>query len=163
LVATFTVVVGRYFERKRELDALYREKKTEIYDEFLTGFFEFLHNVDTSRNNESTDLVKLLREFMQRLVLWSGPEVITAFVKWKDHLVIGVPDAKSIFLTEEFLLSIRNDLRHRNGGIERGFFAKFFIREGDLFLSLAKRNPNITLAEVAEVAKIEKLRKAKST
>lgn len=39
LVATVTVMIGRYFERKKELDALYRDKKTEIYDEFLKEFF----------------------------------------------------------------------------------------------------------------------------
>ena len=39
LVATFTVMLGRYFERKKELDALYRDKKIEIYDEFLKEFF----------------------------------------------------------------------------------------------------------------------------
>lgn len=38
IVATLTVVVAKYFERKRELDALHREKKTEIYNEFLQGF-----------------------------------------------------------------------------------------------------------------------------
>ncbi len=39
LVATATVMIGRYYERRKELDALYRDKKTEIYDEFLKEFF----------------------------------------------------------------------------------------------------------------------------
>src|SRR5258706_16168497 len=40
LGATLTVTLGRYFERKRELNALYRDKKTEIYDEFLKKLFK---------------------------------------------------------------------------------------------------------------------------
>ena len=154
LVATLTVVVGRYFERKKELDALYRERKTEIYDEFLQKFFEtFGSKADAQATPESDNLVPFLREFMRKLILWSGPEVIEAFVKWNDHLAKGVPDADSIFLTESFLLSIRKDLRHSNRGIRKGFFAKLFLSRGALFLTLAERNPKITLAEVAEIEK----------
>jgi fatty acid desaturase len=35
LVATLTVVLGKYYERKMDIEAHYRQKKTEIYDEFL--------------------------------------------------------------------------------------------------------------------------------
>jgi hypothetical protein len=35
IVATLTITIGRYYERKKELDALYRDKKTEIYDQYL--------------------------------------------------------------------------------------------------------------------------------
>jgi hypothetical protein len=162
LVATLTVVIGRYFERKKELDALYRERKTEIYDEFLKKFFEIFHSkAEAQPTATPDDLVPFLRKFMRKLILWSGPEVIEAFVKWKDHLAKGVPDADSIFLTESFLLSIRKDLRHSNRGIRKGFFAKLFLSGGALFLTLAERNPKITLAEVAEIEKSVKNGQAK--
>jgi hypothetical protein len=31
-MAAALITIGRYYERKKELDALYRDKKTEIYD-----------------------------------------------------------------------------------------------------------------------------------
>jgi hypothetical protein len=152
LVATITVTVGRYYERKKELDALYRDKKTEIYDEFLKAFFAFYFAGGVSKAGEpEKDLVPFLREFTRKLVLWSGPEVIDAFVSWKDHLSKGTPDAQSIFLTEGFLVAIRKDLRHSNAALRRGFFARLFLKEGQLFLSMAERNPNVTLAEIAAV------------
>jgi hypothetical protein len=155
IVATLTVVIGRYFERKKELDALYRDKKTEIYDEFLKRFFQLFHAESEKKPTPKTeDLVLFLRDFMRKLVLWSGPETIEVFVKWKDHLSKGTPDAQTIFLTEQFLLTLRKDLRHSNSGISRGFFAKLFLREGDLFLRLAKKNPNITLDQVVEAEKL---------
>lgn len=152
LVATLTVTIGRYFERKRELDALYRDKKTEIYDEFLKEFFELFFSAgEKTEGQPEKDLVSFLREFTRKLILWSGPEVIEAFVAWKDHLAHGTPDAKSIFLTEGFLLAIRKVLRHTNIGLRRGFFARLFLQEGALFLSMAKNNPNVTLAELAAI------------
>ena len=146
LVATLTVMVGRYYERKKELDALYRDKKTEMYDEFLKEFFALFFNPEAER-----DLVPFLRDFTRKLVLWSGPQVIEAFVAWKDHLAKGEPDAQSIFLTEAFLRAVRDDLRHSNTGLRKGFFAKLFLKEGALFLAMAQKNPAVTLAALGEL------------
>lgn len=152
LVATATVMIGRYYERRKELDALYRDKKTEIYDEFLKEFFGLFFGAGEAKAEAAEkDLVPFLREFTRKLILWSGPEVIEAFVAWKDHLGKGVPDAQSIFLTEAFLKAIRNDLRHSNNGLRRGFFAKIFLKEGNLFLALAAKDPSVTLAALAEI------------
>jgi len=152
MVATTTVMVGRYFERKKELDALYRDKKMEIYDEFLKKFFDlFFSNSEDSPTPEPDDLVPFLREFMRKLILWSGPEPILAFLAWKEHLAKGTPDAQTIFLTEQFLLTLRADLRHSNRGMPKGFFASLILKEGALFLDMAKKNPNITLAQLAEM------------
>ena len=151
LVATVTVMVGRYYERRKELEALFREKKTDIYDEFLKEFFTLFWGASKTDAAAEKDLVSFLREFTRKLVLWSGPEVIKAFVAWKNHLAKGTPDAKSIFLTEAFLLAIRRDLRHSNIGLRKGFFARLFLQQGELFLDMAAKNPDLTLAALAEV------------
>lgn len=160
-VATATVMIGRYYERKKELDALYRDKKTEIYDEFLKEFFDIFFSGGVKDGHPEKDLVAFLREFTRKLILWSGPDVIEAFVAWKDHLAKSTPDAKSIFLTEAFLLAIRNDLRHTNAGLRKGFFARLFLKEGPLLLTMAEKNPNVTLAELAELAAAEELLNAR--
>ena len=155
LVATFTVMVGRYFERKKELDALYRDKKIEIYDEFLKEFFNLFFGAgEGNLAAPEKDLVPFLREFTRKLILWSGPNVIEAFVAWKDHLAKGVPDAQSIFLTEAFLRAIRDDLRHSSRTLRRGFFARLFLREGTLFLAMAQKDPNVTLEALAAMEKL---------
>ena len=70
LVATLTVTLGRYFERKKELDALYRDKKMEIYDEFLRKFFDMMFSTaENSPTQEPADLVAFLREFARKLIL----------------------------------------------------------------------------------------------
>lgn len=154
LVATLTVTIGRYFERKRELDALYRDKKIEIYDAFLKKFFEMTgSDSHTSISDPDPNLVAFLREFTRTLILWSGPNVINAFLAWKDHLAKGTPDAKTIFLTENLLTAIRSDLRHSNSGLTKGFFARIYLRESALFLAASANNPNITLAEISALEK----------
>ena len=154
LVATLTVMVGRYFERKKELDALYRDKKTEIYDVFLKKFFNLTStNTETHSDEASPDLVAFLREFTRTLILWSGPGVINAFLAWKEHLAKGIPDAQTMFLTEDLLTAIRQDLRHSNAGLKKGFFARIYLRESALFMAAATKNPNVTLTELAALEK----------
>jgi len=152
LVATLTVVLGKYFERKKELDALYRDKKTEVYDDFLKKFFEFYFS--GGENIGEQDMVTFFQDFSRKLVLWAGPDVIEAFVSWKDHLAKGTPDAKSIFLTEDFLLAVRKDLRHTNKGIRRGLFARMFLQNSALFLAMSAKNPNLKLDDMAAIEKL---------
>ena len=38
IVATLTVVLGKYYERMKDIEAHYRVKKTEIYDESYVSF-----------------------------------------------------------------------------------------------------------------------------
>lgn len=164
IVATATIMIGRYYERKKELDALYREKKTEMYDEALKEFFNiFFRKNSNDSEAPNDDLVLFLQEFTRKLVLWSGPEVIEAFVKWKEHLGKSEPDANSIFLLESFLKSIREDLRHSNKGLQRGFLAKLVLRESDLFLELSANNPKITLATIAEIEEFLKNDRAETS
>jgi hypothetical protein len=161
-VSTLTVVLGRYFERKKELDALYRDKKAEVYDEFLRKLFSIFHDKPDAQPSQD-ELVAFLRDFMRKLLLWSGPEAVASFVKWKDDLARGTPDARMIFQLEDFLLALRNDLRHSNRGIPKGFFPKLFLKEGNLLLAMAQKNPNVTLAEVAEREKALEAAKTKNS
>jgi len=155
IVSTWTIVIGKYYERKREREALHRDKKVEIYDDFLSKFFKFFFESARNIDNQSEDAVKFLREFMTKLLLWSDPETINSFVVWKEHIAKGKPDAHSIFLTEKFLLAIRKDLGKNNRGIKKGFFAQLFLKNGNLLMEAAFKNPNVTLAEVAQIEKRE--------
>lgn len=162
LVATITIMVGRYFERKKELDALYREKKTEVYDEFLKVFFQvWFSGGKTAEGEQEQDLVKLFREFSVKLVLWSGPEVLEAFARWKEKMAEGHANAEGVFETEYFLNAIRADLRHSNNGVRRGWFARLFLQESGLFLAMAAKNPKVSLAELAAAEKLVRDLKAK--
>lgn len=158
IVATLTVMVGRYFERKKELDALYREKKTEVYDDFLKVFFQVWFSAGKT-DEDDPDLVKLFREFSVKLVLWSGPEALEAFARWKEKMAEGHASAEGIFETEAFLNAIRADLRHSTRGIRKGWFARLFLQESNLFLAMAAKNPKVSLAELVAAEKI--LRAAK--
>jgi len=147
LVATLTVVLGRYFERKKEVESHFREKKTEIYDPFLKEFFKLFHNPE--KDGAGDHMAAFLWEWQRQMILWGGTDVLVAFMKWRTNPSKGVPDAQSMLLTDEFFRAVRRDLGPSNSGLERGAFIRMILRHPDVFFVLANANPNVTLAELA--------------
>ncbi|MFC1581226.1 hypothetical protein ACFL4N_10015 [Thermodesulfobacteriota bacterium] len=150
IVAALTVSLGRYFERKKEIEAHFRERKVEIYDEFLHAFFKIFAGDDTAKPDEN-DLVSFLREWQRKMILWGGSNVLSAYMKWNTNLRKGEPNAQSVFLMEAFFKAIRKDLGLSNRGLGKGIFSHLMLKNAELFLQEAKENPNITLAELGEI------------
>lgn len=61
-----------------------------------------------------------------------------------------MPDARTMFLMEDFFLEIHKDLGHKNNKLTKGTFVHLILQNPELFLAMEKSNPNITLAELAE-------------
>jgi len=152
IAATLAIVLGKYFERKKDIEAHYREKKIEIYDEFLKEFFDLFYSDDTeSSENQDERMVVFLREWQRKMILWGGQDVLSKYVSWMGHLKKGEPDAETMFMTEEFFREIRKDLGHKNNKLEKGTFIHLLLRNPELFLAMAEKNPSITLVEISEI------------
>lgn len=149
IASTATVMLGRYYERKKEIEAHFRSEKIKIYDEFLAELFR----VFESGGETSDDLVKFLREWQRKLVLWGGSNVLSTYFKWMGRLKSTTPNAQTIFLMDEFFRALRSDIGQNSAGLERGAFAYLILRHGDFFLLQAKKNPNITLDELSDLEK----------
>lgn len=154
LVATLTVVLGKYYERRMDVEAHYRVKKTEIYDEFLSEFFKLFHTDDKQDGSEQdgNELVDFLGDWQRRMILWGGQDVLLKYIAWMGHLnkSAGNPDARTMFMMDEFFIAIRKDLGHKNIKLVKGTFIRMLLKNPELFLAMAKANPNVTLAELAE-------------
>ena len=146
--STATVMLGRFYERKKEIEAHFRAEKIKIYDEFLGELFKVFH----STGNSSDGMVKFLREWQRKLVLWGGSNVLSAYFKWMNRLK-STPDAQTVFLMDEFFRALRADIGQNSNGLAKGAFANLILRHGDFFLFQAKRNPSITLAELSKLEK----------
>lgn len=81
IVATLTVVLGKYYERMKDIEAHYRVKKTEIYNEFLCELFKLFH----SNGSEDYDLVPFLRDWQRKMILWGGQDVLSKYIVWMTH------------------------------------------------------------------------------
>ena len=66
IVATLTVVLGRYYERKKDIEAHFRVEKIKIYDEFLKEFFDLVK----SEGGEPASMISFLGEWQRKMILW---------------------------------------------------------------------------------------------
>jgi hypothetical protein len=148
LVATITVMLGRYYERKRDIEAQFRTEKIKIYDQFLCDLFKTFHD---GTNADSIDVVAFLREWQRKLVLWGGPDVLRTYFRWVVRLKRKIPDAQTMFLMDEFFRALRSDIGQSSRGLDQGSFAHLVLRHGEFFLQQAKQNPSLTLAELGRL------------
>ena len=51
---------------------------------------------------------------------------------------------------EDFFFEIRKDLGHKNNKLTKGIFVSLILQNSELFMTMVKNNPNVTLAEVVE-------------
>ena len=149
LVATLTATLEKYYERKQAVEAHFRERKVEIYDAFLKRLFKLFQ----LKGKSDDELVPFLQKWQRKLVVWGGSKVLLTYIKWKNHLLstYNEPNAETMLLMGDFLLAMRKDLGLLNKGIDRRTFVHLILRNPDLFLDMASRNPNVTMMEVAKM------------
>ena len=159
IASTITVMVARYYEEKRKRAELYREKKVQMYDEFinrlLTEFSgeELKVKIEKARGKKAEkDLGLFLRQKQKEFLLWSSAGVLREFSEWMKMLS-QKHDANLLLQTEKFFLEIRKDLGHSNWRINQGDTIRLLLRDTDFFLDAIKTNPDITLSELAELEK----------
>ncbi|KGT48379.1 hypothetical protein [Acinetobacter sp. HR7] len=146
IIATLTVVLGKYFERIKEIESHHRAKKVEIYDEFLISTFNTFFDKDPD-----LDLVSFLQDWQRKIILWASPNVIKAFITWKTHLSISEPNAQSFFLMEDLFKAMRKDIGLSNRTLEKGTVCHLILKNSHLFLNEASKNPKLTLTEFGKL------------
>lgn len=153
LAATIAVAVGKYYERKKDIEAHYREKKVEIYDQFLVELFEFMDSEGRRPGGNpkaAESLVKFLREWQRKMILWGGQDVLAAYMSWIGGIRKGTIDIQSLLLMDKFFREIRKDLGHKSNNLEKGALVGLTLKRPDVFIEKAKENPNMTLEELSK-------------
>lgn len=154
LASTLTVVITRYYQTKRDREAAHRDKKIDLYDEFLSKLFEIFLGDDKEKKNNK-NLVAFLREIQRKITLWSGPDVIRAYAEWHYELTTqgDIPKAKGMIKMMDFFLALRKDLGHSNSGIKHEHLIRFMLRNSDLFMQMYRNNPEVTFEEISKEEK----------
>jgi hypothetical protein len=116
LVATITVTLGRYYERKRDIEAQFRAEKIKIYDQFFRDLFMVFHE---EVKGDSIDVAAFLRVWQRKLVLWGGPDVLRAYFHWVVRLEQNRADAQTMFSDGRVFRALRSDIDQSLAGSAR--------------------------------------------
>lgn len=126
IVSIVSVLLSKYFDRKREIEQAQRAKKAEIYEDLLK--FVFGHVFAATRPDHTpsdADGFDFFNRFTQRVIVWGSDDVLRQFSKWKFSMNENDPNAV-IFEMEKLFFSIRKDMGHKNAGLRRGDILRIF-------------------------------------
>lgn len=79
--------------------------------------------------------------------------MLGAYFQWKTKLKADSTSADAMFAMGRFFRELRKDIGQSSRGLEKGAFAHLILRNSELFLRMAKKNPKITFGQLADVEK----------
>lgn len=133
LASLITVILGKYFERKYIVSQEQRVKRTPMYQELITFIFKLLPEKEEERLSES-EQVEFIRKFTEMVLLWGSNEVIKEWSLFRTNIMKSSQSTDNLFLLENVLIAIRNDLGHKSSGIKKGDILRLFINDIDDYL-----------------------------
>jgi hypothetical protein len=126
MVSIVSVLLSKYFDRKREIEQAQRAKKAEIYEELLK--FVFSHALRSALPHQvptEAEGIDFFNRFTQRVIVWGSDDVLRQFAKWKFSMNDAEPNAL-VFEMEKLFFAIRKDMGHKNAGLRRGDILRIF-------------------------------------
>ncbi len=138
------VVIGRYFEKRKEVEEAFRERRLKTYDGFLSTFM----NLTSDPKKENPDLVPFFRNMNKEMILWAGPKLLKAYISFLYEMSDPLA-GKSFYLMEDFYTAIRYDLGHSNKGLARGDILSLVIKRDEVqeLLANMKNDPSFRLKQ----------------
>lgn len=126
MVSIVSVLLSKYFDRKREIEQAQRANKAEIYEDLLK--FVFSHAFSAKLPDQvpsEAEGINFFNRFTQRVIVWGSDDVLRQYATWKFSMNDGDPNAL-VFEMEKLFFAIRKDMGHKNAGLRRGDILRIF-------------------------------------
>ena len=135
IVSVSAIVGGKYFERRQQIEQQQRERKIEIYEEFMEKWFAYileLKKKPTKNFAESDEFVQFFSKFTRKLILWGSNGVVKEYSTFRQVSSQPVKEGSLELLIqfEKVLLEMRKDLGHgATTTIKKGELLSLFIND----------------------------------
>jgi len=129
IVSVVTVLLAKYLEKKKELEAEIRNKKIPVYEELISFFMKVLNkeiNPESKKDKEKAN--EFFINLTQKLIVWGSDEVIKKWSFYRKN-ADDKTDNRVLFYLEELLFAIREDVGHDNEDLTKGDLLSLFIND----------------------------------
>jgi membrane protein implicated in regulation of membrane protease activity len=140
-VSVLSIVLGKVYDRREQINREIRERKIPVYEDLIRFMFRVLMGEKTGNAPTEKEMLEFFLDFTQRIVVWGSDDVFMSWSKWKRHAARSTDkgsQAKSVFLYEDLLKAIRQDLGHKNKGFKQGDILAIFITDIDTVLGVPR-------------------------
>jgi uncharacterized membrane-anchored protein len=132
-VTLISVIVTRIFERRATVERAQQERRTPVYEAFVSGLLGMLRDHgDDPTALDLTEAVKVLNSFTEKVIVWGSDDVIRTWGQYRYAVQAPQTDAEkreSVYGLERLFLTVRQDLGHPNKGLKRGDLLRLFVND----------------------------------
>jgi hypothetical protein len=136
LVSVFGNLGVKWFEKREELKAELREKKRPVYEDFVkTVFDRFLNPAALGEQIDESDdeVIRELQKVNTQIMIWGSAEMAK---RWGEYRVnASEPSVQNMFVFEDLLKKMREDLGHDDTDLQKGDLLRLFINDIDDYLN----------------------------
>jgi hypothetical protein len=135
-VSVISLTIGRYLERKRQIEADTRLKKIPLYEDFISFWFRVLYQDQLGKPVTQKELLKFFVDFTKVATVWASDDVIRKWRQTRQEFegIHGEAPPRSLFMFEELLLAIRRDAGYPSTQLRRGELLGLWVTDIDRFL-----------------------------
>jgi hypothetical protein len=136
LGGALTVVLGRYYEKVKDQEAVTRDRKVAIYEDFIGLWFRQLYWQKTGEK-EPTDRerMKWMVDFTRKATMWGSDDVIFRWGKLRSGMA-GFDQSDSsratgLFIAlEQLMIAMRRDVGYPETQVGHGDLIRMYADDG---------------------------------
>jgi hypothetical protein len=157
LTSVIVLAVTQADSKAKELREAHRVQKIEVYSEFSELIFMIFASVKVPAREDlevsaKEALIKKTQEDLQtkyvslnrKLLLWSSPEVMTAWLEFRAYAQSSSTQTtanpkdglRTLVYMDEVLRAMRSDLQLSNSGLKKGDLVKSFLTDPETLNSV---------------------------
>jgi hypothetical protein len=125
--------------REREIDESHRQKKVEIYNDFLKLVSSYIQGANEDNRNKLPKQQKIIDEtekFQNGILLWGGPKVIASYLNYRKQAEVGTSE---MFISiDQFYRALREDIGLSNEGLENLETIQLYLKDPNEVKELVK-------------------------
>lgn len=149
LLAVINLTAQRYLDRRREIEARQRDKKIDLYQNFVKLWFGVLISPESIKARAEgvqnvEKYIPELNDITQQLILWGSDGVLKSYSDFKRYISSSSQSKNHIqILTmfEDLLYEFRRDLGHNNRSLKERDILAVFINDIDKLDTLETTPP----------------------
>jgi hypothetical protein len=131
-----SVFIASYNSRKakeRVSFEAHREKKADIYNEFMSMVIELMRNTKEGKEGNDVlpkDIEEFFYNFTAKITVYGGPGAVKAYANWRTESSDDQTGTKGLLLVDKLFREMRTDLGESNKGIDANELLGLFIIGG---------------------------------
>lgn len=136
VAATAAVAMGRYYERKQDIEQTRREQQMEIFEDFVDFMFRILYQsrIPSMELTDSEMLAEFVK-FTRRLAIWAPDSIIESWSDVRRRFATAnaadEPPTEVLFYFEALLIEMRKTVGYPNTQLGRGDLLRLFVDDID--------------------------------